>query len=77
MVPFGNVCWVCFKNGPSINKLIVSSNSNDILTRFLNRNMEVATIKTLSPMDIQISSNFERLLYNEIKNTDINGFMMN
>ena len=26
-------------------------------------------------MDIQISSNFERLLYNEIKNTDyINGF---
>ena len=77
---FGNVYagYVSKKMGLPINKLIVSSNSNDILTRFFESGtMEVKhAIKTLSPsMDIQISSNFERLLYNEIKNTDyINGF---
>jgi len=49
-----------------IEKLIVASNSNDILTRlFETGHMSISqVIPTLSPsMDIQVSSNFERLLY--------------
>ncbi len=47
-------------------KLIVASNRNDILTRFFETGtLSTAAVQpTLSPsMDIQISSNFERLLY--------------
>jgi len=47
-------------------RLIIGSNSNDILTRFLSANdMSLGhVVPTLSPsMDIQVSSNFERLLY--------------
>lgn len=50
-----------------INRLILATNSNDILTRFVNKgNYSVAgkVTPTLSPsMDIQIASNFERYLY--------------
>jgi threonine synthase len=49
-----------------VHTLIVGSNSNDILTRFFESH-EMLTrpvVPTLSPsMDIQISSNFERLLF--------------
>ncbi|MGC6537598.1 MAG: threonine synthase [Candidatus Puniceispirillaceae bacterium] len=65
---FGNVFagWVAAQMGLPIAKLIVASNRNDILTRFF----ETGAMKrdgvepSLSPsMDIQVSSNFERLLF--------------
>jgi threonine synthase len=65
---FGNVLagWIAKQMGADIDKLIVGSNSNDILTRFFEtHSMDmVPVVPTLSPsMDIQISSNFERLLF--------------
>ena len=65
---FGNVfaAYGAREMGLDIPKLIIGSNSNDILTRFiLGGVMETApVVPTLSPsMDIQISSNFERLLF--------------
>jgi threonine synthase len=65
---FGNVLagWVARRMGAPITDFIVSSNSNDILTRFVNDgDMSMRdVVPTLSPsMDIQISSNFERLLF--------------
>ncbi len=65
---FGNVFsgWIAREMGAPINDFIVASNSNDILTRFINDNdMTTRTVTpTLSPsMDIQVSSNFERLLF--------------
>ncbi len=52
--------------GLPINKIIIASNKNDILTRFFSSgDMEKKIVnKSFSPsMDIQVSSNFERLLY--------------
>jgi threonine synthase len=52
--------------GATISDFIVSSNTNDILTRFINDGDMSAreVVPTLSPsMDIQVSSNFERLLF--------------
>jgi threonine synthase len=65
---FGNIlsAWAARRMGLPVARLIVGSNRNDILTRFLERNdMSIAPVEpSLSPsMDIQISSNFERLLY--------------
>jgi threonine synthase len=65
---FGNVlaAWVARRMGLPIERLLVASNRNDILTRFLGANdMSVRTVEpSLSPsMDIQVSSNFERLLF--------------
>ncbi len=65
---FGNVyaAFAAGRLGLPIEKLIVGSNANDILTRFFDSGtMETAgVVPTLSPsMDIQISSNFERLLF--------------
>ena len=65
---FGNVLsgWIAREMGAPINDFIVASNSNDILTRFINDNdmTSRAVVPTLSPsMDIQVSSNFERLLF--------------
>ncbi len=65
---FGNVyaAFAAGRLGLPIEKLIVGSNANDILTRFFDSGtMEMAgVVPTLSPsMDIQISSNFERLLF--------------
>jgi len=65
---FGNVlaAWAARRMGLPITRLVVGSNRNDILTRFLAANdMSVAPVEpSLSPsMDIQISSNFERLLF--------------
>ena len=65
---FGNVLsgWIARKMGAPIADFVVASNSNDILTRFINDNDMTArdVVPTLSPsMDIQVSSNFERLLF--------------
>lgn len=65
---FGNVlaAWAARRMGLPVARLIVGSNRNDILTRFLERNdMSITTVEpSLSPsMDIQVSSNFERLLF--------------
>ncbi|MFM8015606.1 MAG: threonine synthase [Actinomycetota bacterium] len=65
---FGNVLsgWIARRSGANIGHLIVGSNANDILTRFFEtqRMTAAAVVPTLSPsMDIQVSSNFERLLF--------------
>ncbi|CAK0767929.1 Threonine synthase [uncultured Gammaproteobacteria bacterium] len=65
---FGNVyaAYGARAMGVPIERLIIGSNSNDILTRFLTSGtMTMAGVTpTLSPsMDIQVSSNFERLLF--------------
>jgi threonine synthase len=65
---FGNVlaAWVARRMGLPVARLVVGSNRNDILTRFLQSNdMSMAAVEpSLSPsMDIQVSSNFERLLF--------------
>lgn len=65
---FGNVLagWIARHTGAEIDRLLVATNSNDILTRFIrSRDMTTAgVVPTLSPsMDIQVSSNFERLLF--------------
>jgi threonine synthase len=64
---FGNVyaAYAAGRMGLPLAKLIVGSNRNDILARFFETGaMTMAGVEpTLSPsMDIQISSNFERLL---------------
>ena len=71
---FGNVLsgWIARQMGANIRHLIVGSNSNDILTRFFeSRTMSMKdVVGTMSPsMDIQVSSNFERLLF-DINNRD-------
>jgi threonine synthase len=65
---FGNVFagWVARRTGTPISQLVVGSNSNDILTRWLRSGvMETHGVHpTISPsMDIQVSSNAERLLF--------------
>jgi threonine synthase len=71
---FGNVLagWIARRMGAPIADFIVASNANDILTRFVNDG-DMSTrevMPTLSPsMDIQVSSNFERLLF-EINGRD-------
>jgi len=65
---FGNVLsgWIAREMGATIDDFIVASNTNDILTRFINDSDMSArdVVPTLSPsMDIQVSSNFERLLF--------------
>ena len=65
---FGNVLagWIARRSGAPIRDFIVSSNANDILTRFIEHgDMSMGeVVPTLSPsMDIQVSSNFERLLF--------------
>ncbi len=65
---FGNVlaAWTARRMGLPVARLVVGSNRNDILARFLEANdMSVRPVApSLSPsMDIQVSSNFERLLF--------------
>ena len=65
---FGNVLsgWYAKQMGLAVDRLIVASNRNDVLTRFFETGaLEIQTVApSLSPsMDIQISSNFERLLW--------------
>lgn len=65
---FGNIfaAYVAKKMGAPIRRLIISTNRNDILTRFFETGeMKLGHVNaSLSPsMDIQISSNFERYLF--------------
>ena len=65
---FGNVLagWIAREMGAPVHDLIVASNANDILTRFITAGDMSArdVVPTISPsMDIQVSSNFERLLF--------------
>ena len=65
---FGNVLagWIAREMGSPIRGFVLASNTNDILTRFVNDGDMTArdVVPTLSPsMDIQVSSNFERLLF--------------
>ena len=65
---FGNVlaAYAAQRMGLPIRHFVVGSNRNDILARFLASNdMSARPVEpSLSPsMDIQVSSNFERLLY--------------
>ena len=65
---FGNVFagWIARRGGAPIERLIIGSNRNDILARFMatGRYETEPVVPTLSPsMDIQVSSNHERLLF--------------
>jgi threonine synthase len=65
---FGNVfaAYAAARMGLPVERFVVGSNRNDILTRFLETGTMATTEvhPTLSPsMDIQVSSNFERLLF--------------
>ena len=65
---FGNVFagWVARRIGVPIRSLVVGSNRNDILPRFFRTGvmeMRGVTPTTSPSMDIQVSSNFERLLF--------------
>ncbi len=70
-VPTGNfgdifAGYIAMRMGLPVEKLILATNRNDILTRFVNSGVYAAqqVHHTRSPsMDIQISSNFERYLY--------------
>ena len=71
---FGNVfaAWAARRMGLPISTLIIGANRNDILARWITANDMTAqpVIPSLSPsMDIQVSSNFERLLF-ELLNRD-------
>jgi threonine synthase len=64
---FGNVyaAYAAKRMGLPIERLIIGTNSNDILARFFAtaEMRKAAVVPTYSPsMDIQVSSNFERLL---------------
>ncbi len=65
---FGNIYagYLAKKMGLPINKLIIATNKNDILKRVLNNGVykPMKVKQTLSPsMDIQVASNFERLIF--------------
>jgi len=77
-VPTGNfgdiyAGYMAKKMGLPIDKLIVATNENDILQRVINTGeYKPDEVKpSLSPsMDIQVSSNFERLLFNILNGDD-------
>jgi len=70
-VPTGNfgdiyAGYIAKKMGLPINKLIIATNSNDILKRVVNTGIykPLKVEHTVSPsMDIQVASNFERLIF--------------
>jgi len=70
-VPTGNfgdiyAGYIAKKMGLPINKLVIATNSNDILKRAVNTGIykPLKVEHTVSPsMDIQIASNFERLIF--------------
>ena len=70
-VPTGNfgdayAGYIAKKMGLPINKIIIATNSNDILSKFFQNGVYKVSkvVPTLSPsMDIQVASNFERLLF--------------
>jgi threonine synthase len=73
---FGDVYagYLAKKMGLPINKLLVATNQNDILHRAITEGKYVSekVFETLSPsMDIQVASNFERLIYDLNDKDDI------
>ena len=65
---FGNAyaAWAAKRIGAPVGRILVATNRNDILARFLeDGGMERRSVHpTIAPsMDIQVASNFERLLY--------------
>ncbi len=65
---FGNILagWYAKRMGLPVDQLIVASNRNDVLTRYFDTGALSAepVVPSFSPsMDIQVSSNFERLLW--------------
>ena len=86
-VPTGNfgdiyAGYVAKKMGLPIKKLIVATNENDILQRVINSgDYKPSKVKpSLSPsMDVQISSNFERLLFDVLNQDDkkVSNLMLN
>jgi len=65
---FGNIYagYAARAMGLPVDRLLIASNSNDILTRFIESGEQRITgvMPTFSPsMDIQVSSNFERFLF--------------
>ena len=85
---FGDVYagYIAKKMGLNINRLIVATNENDILDRFFKTGqyMSREVVKTSSPsMDIQVASNFERLLFDALNrssseiNEKMNNFKIN
>ena len=73
---FGDVYagYLAKKMGLPINKLLVATNQNDILHRAISEGKYVSekVFETLSPsMDIQVASNFERLIY-DLNDKDAN-----
>jgi threonine synthase len=65
---FGNIFagWIARRGGAPIDRLVIGSNSNDILARWAGTGelSQLGVVPTLSPsMDIQVSSNHERLLF--------------
>ena len=77
-VPTGNfgdifAGYIAFKMGLTINDLIIATNENDILARTLKDGQHKLkdVVATSSPsIDIQISSNFERLIFDITKVPD-------
>ena len=74
---FGDVYagYISKRMGLSINKLIVATNRNDILKRVINTGEYKIedVVETISPsMDIQVASNFERLIFDINSNDDLN-----
>ena len=75
-VPTGNfgdayAGYISKRMGLPINKIIVATNKNDILDRVFKTGVykSDSVSKTLSPsMDIQVASNFERLLFDLLNN---------
>jgi threonine synthase len=70
-VPTGNfgdifAGYIALRMGLPVERLVLATNRNDILSRFVNTGVYEAgeVFSTISPsMDIQVSSNFERYLY--------------
>ena len=74
---FGDVYagYISKRMGLPINKLIVATNRNDILKRAINTGEYKIedVVETISPsMDIQVASNFERLIFDINSNDDSN-----
>jgi len=84
-VPTGNfgdifAAYIAKKMGLPIDSLVIATNANDILHRFISKNdySKTELVHTLSPsMDILVSSNFERFLYDvfEQNGEELSAFM--
>lgn len=73
---FGDILagYYALRMGLPIRKLIIATNKNDILTRFMSTGVYRRTdlVQTLAPaMDITISSNFERLLWHFLQGATV------